>query len=153
MTRVRPKIGDVCEVPTPKGLGYFQYTHKHAEYGALIRVMPGLFDMRPDDFAPLVQCHPQFVTFYPLGAACARRLVTIIANLPIPASSEEFPIFRTGMVGVDGSVKTWLLWDGVNSTKVGPIRPDMLHLPRRGIVNHALLVDRIAMGWQDQAAT
>jgi hypothetical protein len=53
------------------------------------------------------------------------------------------------MIGVDGSVKTWWLWDGENAQKVGPLRPDMLHLPIRGIVNHALLVERVANGWQD----
>jgi hypothetical protein len=35
----RPKIGDIVEIPLPEnGTGYAQYTHKHNQYGALLRV-------------------------------------------------------------------------------------------------------------------
>ena len=34
----RLKIGDIVEIKTGKGLVYAQYTHKHQQYGALLRV-------------------------------------------------------------------------------------------------------------------
>jgi len=153
MTRVRPKIGDVCEISTPKGFAYFHHTHKHIEYGHLIRIIPGIFDVRPVDFIPLIKCPSQFVTFYPLGVACAQHLITIVANLPVPASSSSFPLFRTGLPDVDGTVNTWWLWNGVNAEKIGSLRSDMVHLPLRGIVTHPFLIDRIISGYCDSTAT
>ena len=34
----RLKIGDIVEIETSKGNVYAQYTHKHKQYGALLRV-------------------------------------------------------------------------------------------------------------------
>ena len=52
--RRRPKIGDVIEIPTPKGLGYAQYVLRYTEpprYGALVCVLPGLHKKRPSDLS------------------------------------------------------------------------------------------------------
>ena len=46
--RKRPRIGDVVEISTPRGLAYAQFTHKHdapPKFGALIRVAPGYYDV------------------------------------------------------------------------------------------------------------
>jgi len=95
--RTRPRIGDVIEVETPNGLAYAHYTHKHDEppkWGALIRVLPGIFAQRPADFAALVSEPPVFTTFFPLGAACHREITRVVANEVVPPHSRAFPIFR-----------------------------------------------------------
>lgn len=35
-------IGDIVEIRTLRGFAYAQYTHEPAEFGSLIRVLPGL---------------------------------------------------------------------------------------------------------------
>jgi hypothetical protein len=65
--RIRPRFGDIIEIPMPQGFAYAQYTHKHTDpprFGALIRVMPGLFPSRPITFAPLLCLPPTLITFF-----------------------------------------------------------------------------------------
>jgi hypothetical protein len=149
-TRIRPKIGDVIEISTLSGLAYAQFTHKHPTYGALIRVLPGLFPQRPAEFSLLVQQAEQFVTFFPLGAACNRKIVRVVAEEPIPAGAEEFPLFRSGVRAQDGQVHTWWLWDGDREWKIGALKPEQHRLPIRGIWNDTLLVERILSGWRHE---
>jgi len=55
--RVRPKLGDIIEIPLPdKRLAYVHYVKEHREppgYGSLLRILPGLFDERPADMTAL----------------------------------------------------------------------------------------------------
>ncbi len=32
VNRVRPRLGDIIEVPTPSGFAYAHFTHKHEQY-------------------------------------------------------------------------------------------------------------------------
>lgn len=89
--RKRPKIGDVLEIATPKGLAYFQYTDKDETYGALIRVLPGLYRHRPPEFSILVKEPERFFIFFPVGAAANRGIVKIVANEAIPDAARGIP--------------------------------------------------------------
>lgn len=85
--RKRPRIGDVIEIETPGGLAYVQYTYNDKEppvWGALIRILPGLYPSRPEGFSDLVQGGERFFVFFPLGAACYRGLVKVVAHEEIP---------------------------------------------------------------------
>ncbi|HMP79861.1 MAG TPA: hypothetical protein PKD54_10445 [Pirellulaceae bacterium] len=44
--RVRPRFGDIIELPLEPGYAYAHYTHKHKTYGHLIRILPGTFRRR-----------------------------------------------------------------------------------------------------------
>ena len=151
--RIRPKPGDVIEIPTPSGFAYAHFTHKHKRFGALIRILPGLFPQPPPDFSSLVQKKAQFVTFFPLGAACNRQIVRVVAEETIPAAAQEFPLFRCGVRASDGLVHTWWLWDGEREWKIGSLKPDQHHLPVRAIWNDTLLVERILSGWRHEMET
>jgi hypothetical protein len=86
--RVRPRIGDVVEIRTPRGFAYAQYTHEHREpprHGSLLRVLPGLYERQPQDLASLVEQEERFSVFFPLGAALARRIFRIVGNADVPA--------------------------------------------------------------------
>ena len=147
--RKRPRIGDILELETPKGLAYLQYTHRHATYGALIRVLPGLFASVPDDLSALAEKDSEIQAFFPLGAAAARNIVRIVGNEPIPEAYVAFPLFRTGIKNPKtGRCAVWWLWDGEREWRVGSLRPDQLHLPIKGIWNDTLLIDRIVKGWK-----
>jgi hypothetical protein len=153
--RVRPRIGDVIEIPTPKGLAYAHFTHKHdvpPHFGALIRVLPGLFSERPSDFAQLVARQPVFMTFFPLGAACNRRIVRVVANEPLPTSSRSFPIFRNSHRDRSGKrMRPWFLWNGSREWRVEQLsEAELRAYPPLGVWNDTLLVERIVAGWSHE---
>ena len=148
VSRVRPRLGDVIEIQTSRGLAYAHYSHEHKEpprYGSLLRVLPGFHQSRPADFSEIVQQPSDFSAFFPLGAACNRKLVTIVANEPIAARHMKFPTFR-GRMSTD---HPWWLWDGVKSWKVGSLTEKQLaELPPSGVWNDTLLIQRIEQGWR-----
>lgn len=154
--RKRPKIGDVIEIKTPKGLAYAQFTHKHdapPKYGALLRVFRRLYKIRPSDFREMIESEPQFLTFFPLGSACNKSIVEIVSNEDVPLEARLFPTFRAGAANQQGQVETWWLWDGEKEWKVGKLKPGMEKLPIRGVWNDTLLIQRIVEGWSHENVT
>lgn len=142
------KIGDVIEVPTSKGLAYAQFYHLNPQYGALLRVLPGLFNQRPADLAGLVECAEVLVAFFPLQAALNQGIFEFVVNVPVPASASAFPLFRTGLPDPQtGKVENWWLWDGQKAWRVGAITDEQRNLPLRGIWNDTILIERIESGW------
>src|SRR5579884_3017800 len=106
--RRRPRIGDILEVRTYKGLAYAQYTHWHREYGYLVRVLPGICDVRPTDLAALVQQPGGFFTFLFLNQALRGDIVRIVAHGAVPEHSKAFPLFKAGVKDpTTGRVATW----------------------------------------------
>ncbi|MDD2760096.1 MAG: hypothetical protein PHH11_07365 [Methylomonas sp.] len=152
VSRKRPAIGDVIEIPIPDGLAYAQYTHKHLKYGALLHVLPGVHHSPVNDFSGLVALLPQFVAFFPLGAACNRGIVRVVANEPIPFHAQAFPIFRS-CVKTPNGCGPWWLWDGSREWKVGELEEEMKSLPLHEIVNDTLLIARIVQGWRHEFDT
>lgn len=149
----RKKIGDVIEFRVRDGVAYALYTHEHPDYGSLIRVWNRVHETGLADFEAFIQVEPSFCCFFPLGAALSRGIVKVVGNVAVPKSLTVFQTFRTGMVGPDGSVKTWWLWDGKSSLKVGSLTEAQSKLPRRGIWNDTLVIARIEQGWTDAAAS
>jgi hypothetical protein len=92
-TRKRPRFGDVFEIRTTDGFGYFQYVDRDPIMGPRIRVLPEIFAARPD-----VRTHTAkkalYMVHFPLGAAAWRGLVTVVANEPLPVPGAESDLFR-----------------------------------------------------------
>jgi len=155
ISRVRPRIGDVIEIDTPKGLAYAHYTHKHNTppyYGALLRVLPGLHAERPLRFSSLVALPPAFSTFFPLGPACNRGIVRIVATEELPQHSQAFPTFRNGHIDRQGKhVGPWFLWNGTREWRVAALTPAELaaYPPLQG-VNDTALIEMIVSGWRHE---
>jgi len=144
----RLKIGDIIQIPTCKGFAYAQYTHKHPQYGALIRVFHKFYDTPTHNYLQLASQAERFATFFPLGAAVNRKIVTIAGNAPIPTYAQQFPTFRAGVIDPStGKVPTWWLWDGEKEWLVGELTTEQRKLPIRGIWNDTLLIERIESGW------
>jgi hypothetical protein len=158
VNRVRPRLGDVVEITTPRGFAYAQFTHKHdapPRYGALIRVLPGLFINRPSEFATLVSGPSSFMTFFPLGAACHRGIVKVVANEVVPPHASTFPTFRSSVkVGPGKRGGPWYLWDGTREWRVDSLTDaELRKYPPRGIWNDTLLIERILEGWSHEKDT
>lgn len=142
-SRKRAVIGDVLEIVTPAGLGYFQYTHQHSMFGGLIRILEGIYDKRPSEpvLAAMTARRERFQIFFPVRAAANRGLVKIVAHEEVPPHAREFPLFKSGRPG------NWWLWDGEKEWRVGDLSPAQLRLPSREIWNDTMLANRIAAGW------
>jgi hypothetical protein len=144
----RAKIGDVVEIYTPVGFAYAHYTHKHAQYGALLRVFSKTYEAKPLDLKSVVAGHPTFSCFFPLNAAVSQKIVSIVGNFDVPDTLQAFPIFRAGVVNSNtGKVDVWWFWDGQDERRVGAISEEQRKLSIRGVWNDTMLIDRIVSGW------
>ena len=147
----RPKIGDIIEIPTRHGFAYAQFTHKHRMYGALLRVYNTIYQTKPslDVIQSAVNSRePDFSTFFPLGAAVNRSIVSVVGNAPIPEKQKPFPLFRNGNEDPKTkNVETWWLWDGEKEWPIGKLTKEQRRLSLNEVWNDTLLVERIESGW------
>src|ERR1700754_4897300 len=89
------KLGDVLQVLTSEGVAYALVTHKHSQFGFLIRVYSGFYAQKPRDFALVVAGEPQFSAFFVVQSAVNEGLLSVVANVPVAQSLQEFPTFRS----------------------------------------------------------
>jgi hypothetical protein len=150
----RPKIGDIIEIKTKRGLAYAQFTHKHPLYGSLIRILPGFFDKRPVDLKRLAAGETRYVTFFPLGSAVSRGYVAIAGNAPVPEFAQAFPTFRSGTPDQKTlKVATWWLWDGEKEWRIGALTPEQRKLSLRGVWTYTYLIDKLESDWSPESDT
>lgn len=143
----KPRIGDIMEIPTSKGLAYAQFTHNHREYGELMRVFDALFVERPD-LSAVVNSPVRFMAFFPLGPAVRRGIFKIVGNQAVAPQNLAFPLFRSkGLEDLTTGQAPWWLWDGEAEWKIGALAPEQKKLPIRGVWNDTLLIERIEQGW------
>jgi len=117
-------VGDIFEIPTARGKAYAQCTHIHAEFGHLIRILPGFHEERPGKRDGIVKQKESFVAFLPLQAAVSRQIFEVVGHLEVPVSARKFPVFRAGVENpATKKVKNWWLWDGKKEWMAGWRRP------------------------------
>jgi len=146
-----PKIGGIIEIQTKKGLFYAQYTHKHKQYGALLRIFDEPFQCRPTEFSVITSKPVRFSTFFPLRAALKRGIFEIVSNEPVPSELIPFPTFRGGIVNHrTKKIEVWWLWNGKKEWKIGPLTDIYRRLPIRGIWNDTMLIHRLESGWRPE---
>ncbi len=148
----KPKIGDIMEIPTKKGFAYAQYTHQHAQFGALIRVFDVIFQKPHEELSHVAGSPVRFSTFFPIRAAVARGIFRIVGCADIADQNKGFPVFRAG-IGDPGTkkVSVWWLWDGKTEQRVGEITDEQRKLPIRSGWNDKMLVERIEEGWRPES--
>lgn len=149
----RPQVGDVLRITAPEGHAAFvQYTHRHGDMGALVRVI-GPADSSTDP-AVIAARPTQFVTFFPLGAACQRGIAAILGAAPIPEDHVNFPTFRQALRLDPASTSPcqWRLWNGLEEWVVPLLRDEQWYLPIRVIMNDTMLVEYAHAGWTAEQA-
>jgi hypothetical protein len=125
----RPAIGDIIEIRTPKGLAFAQFSHNDPDYGSLIRILPGVFDRRPNAFADLVRSEERFHIFFPLRVAVSRGIVEIVGTEPVPERDQRMPLMRVaGARDRSGKVLNWWLRDGEREWPVESLTADQQRL-------------------------
>ncbi|HUT18234.1 MAG TPA: hypothetical protein VM366_03665 [Anaerolineae bacterium] len=153
----RPKIGDIVEIETGKGLAYALYTHRHTDpprFGALLRVFDGIHAARPADISQVLAHRVRFSTFFPLGAAVNRGIVKIAGSVEIPEPLRAFPVFRNGTPDPKTKkVAVWWLWDGHRQWRAGRLTAGQKReYPLLEVINDTLLIARIEEGWEQAIA-
>jgi hypothetical protein len=140
------KVGDVFEFDTPCGLAYFQVATHHPRYKTLIRVLPGLYESRPD-IGNLVGGSDRFKAFYPVDSALHEGLIRSIGVFPVPDTDARFPLMKWP-IGGEGHRYGWAIWDGRREVeRRANLTEEQKDYPEPGIWNHALLLDNVASDW------
>ncbi len=118
MNAMKPKVGDVAEIRTPEGLAYVQYTHDGQGNGELVRVLPGLYDSRPDLVALVIQ-HELYFIFYTLKYAIRDKQAEIVCNLPIPERARSEPLMRHASgESAEGKVTGWRIVSALDTLSI-----------------------------------
>lgn len=147
----RARIGDVIEIETPNGIGYGILSHKHSDYGYLLRVFDLLVEKRVESLGEILGTRTRFNCFYPVGPAVRQKLVSFVFHCDVPEDLREFPLFRTGFPSLQSKkIDRWELWDGEHLWPIGVPSADEAKISPLGIWNHALLVDRISNRWSPE---
>ena len=132
----------------PKVFAYLQYVNRDSLHGALIRVLPGFFVKRPENFSSIVLQQEQFFTFFLVSAAVNRGIVTIMANEAIPESARKMPVLRTpGGIDKRGKILNWWILDGESKQLVSELSAEQKNLSIASVMNDTMLVHRIVEGW------
>ena len=144
----RTKIGDIIEIPVSGGFRYAQYSHHNPMMGALLRILPGTYTVRPPDLKDVVNEETLYYVFFPVKEAVSRGIFQTIGNFHIPGHSERFPLFRcASLPDREGKVQDCWLWDGNKDWRVGAMRPEHRDLPIQEIWNDTCLVEKLEAGW------
>lgn len=142
------QFGDVVEIDTPIGLAYAQFMNEDPLFGAIIRVLPGTFESRPNDIAGLVAGPDRFVACYLVRTAIRTRLVRFASHEQLPRASRVFPLMLWGGLHLrDGRRSGWSLYDGKRRKLLKELKPEHRGLPIVMSLGHPGLVNAIVNDW------
>ncbi len=162
MSTTKPVIGDICEIKTPRGLGYVQYTHDGKHRGDLVRVLPGLFSIRPTDFAELAKQREVYFIFYTLKYALRDGQAEIVSHQPVPHWAQPFPLMRWPSAhDRKGRTVAWKLFSASTGLTldehqrtpvIRKLTPEQEKLSVLELWPHRVMVRELARGWVPERA-
>lgn len=148
----QPRIGDVFEIPVSNGLAYGQYVAFDSTppvFGYFVRVFRGTFQERPAELKAILRLPVQFSTFFPLGSAFARKLVSFVGNEKPPERFAKLPLLKAAAAWhLDKpGVKNWSVQDKNGVWAVRKLTAAERRYPIRQLMNFKALTDSIEQGW------
>ncbi len=162
MRRSKARIGDVFEIFTPAGLAYVQYTHDGKSMAQLVRILPGLFAVRPHNFEELAKQRELYFVFYTLEYAIRANDVEVVSHQPVPQWAQPDPIMRWGLPDFHGGkILAWKFFRASDELTVenhlrAPVAPTLTpeqeKLSIHELWSHQVLVREIARGWLPEKA-
>lgn len=146
----RIQVGDLFEIETPKGRGYFQYVYLNPKTDIeLISVLPGLYSEEPQKIEDLVQKKEAFFVHFPARAAYRRKIIRLIGHYELPSELEVPPKqMRTTHV-IKGEFICWHIVDYETWQRI-PVKElssEQKKLSPWGVWNDTLLIERMMEGW------
>lgn len=162
MSEKKPKIGDICEIKTPAGLAYVQYTHDGGDMGQLVRVLPGLFSTRPTDFAELSQQKELYFAFYTLSYALRDHQAEVVSHQTVPGWAQPYPLMRwCGARDPSGKAIAWKIFSASSpltveehqrTTLIHNLTPEQQKLSIHQLWPQPVMVKELARGWTPERA-
>lgn len=147
-----PKIkkGDVFELATSKGMGYFQCVKETpANRSELVRVFKGVFlNEEVANIEKLITEEEAYFIQFPLKYGVKKKVIRLIGNYKVPTELIVPRFFRDKHI-VRGEFTSWHIIDSetLMIESVMQLTDDQKKLSPFGMWNDTLLAERIANDW------
>lgn len=144
----RLKAGDIIEIKTTKGYGYFQCMIVDKTEGDLIKVFNKVFENPESNLDSILSVDDTYFFSFPLSYALKRKLVSIIGFKEIETDFQT-PLFMRTKHIIRGE---FLGWHIVNTNTlfrklVKELSEEEKKLSEFGIVNDTYLIEKLDSGW------
>lgn len=150
MALPRIKYGDVFEIVTTKGVGYFQCVEEApATECETIRILPGTYkDMEEANLENLVDEKELYFVQFTLKYAVKKKCIKLIGNFKVPEHVVVPRYYRATHI-IRGEFLCWHIVDRetLQRRSVEELSDDEKKLSQWGVWNDTLLAERIAEGW------
>jgi hypothetical protein len=142
------ELGDLFEIETAKGKSYLQYGSRNDDGIELIRVLRGLYSVRPKSFKELVNEKEQYLVHFPLAAAYRKKLICLVNNFPLPKDFAIPQFMRTTYVR-QGEFLGWHIVniETLQRQFVKELSVSQKQLSPWGVWNDTLLKEKLEEGW------
>ena len=142
------ELGDIFEIITTKGKGYFQCVKIDQVRGDLIKVYNKVYNDKPLLISDMVSVKDAYYIGFPVNAALNRKLISKIGNIPLPANL-ELPTHMRDKHIIQGEFLGWFIIE-VKTLKrqfVEELTQEQRSLSPIGLYNDTLLKERLERGW------
>jgi hypothetical protein len=156
------EIGDICEIRTPAGLAYVQYTHDVGKgAGQLVRVLPGLFAERPKDLSAVAAQKELYFIFYTLNYALRDSETEVVSHRPVPAWARPYPLMLWQARDAGGKPVAWKIFEAstpltvenhMRTPVLHELSPEQKKLSIHILRPHPAMVGELARGWTPERA-
>ena len=157
MRKPKLSIGDLCEVKTPAGLAYIQYTHDGRDMAELVRILPGLYSVRPDIAALATEKELYFVYFTLEYALKEKDKFSIVSNQPVPDFAKALPAMRKrGHIDREGNTLFWYITQANKGASIAVLQQlpriktlsaDQERLSIEALWPPPVMIRKLASGW------
>lgn len=140
-------IGDIFEIGTKKGKGYFQCVKLDKIRCDTIMIFNKLYKERPL-IESIIDVDDRYFVGFPLGAALNRKLVEKVGNVSLPINF-QFPTQSREEHVIQGEFLGWHIIDNKTLRRelVKTLSPEQMKLSPLSIWNDTLLKEMLEKGW------
>jgi hypothetical protein len=143
-------------------LAYVQYTHDGRDIGQLVRVLPGLYNTRPTDFAELAKQRELYFIFYTLNYALRDHKAEVVSHQAVPEWAQPYPHMRwCGARDPSGKAIAWKIFSGSSNLTlkehqstplIHNLTQEQQKLSIHQLWPHSVIVKELARGWTPERA-
>jgi hypothetical protein len=142
------KVGDIFEIETQNGFGYFQCMDIDKSKGELIKVFNKLYEIIPEELINIISVNDFYYYRFPLLNAYLKKIVRFVGNINIDTNF-QIPKYMREEHKIRGD---FLGWHIVNTETlfrklVKELSDDEKMLSEYGIINDSYLKEKLETGW------